>query len=155
MDGDSYVQSGETIYCRTETRQPDSTEGGELLVTDTRLIYIRSSYFNDNKALGVNLNRIDEVEYHQNPIKWGYVAFAALIALVGVFGWLITPDVEFIPDYLQLIIPLLGLFLGILSLFDVWNARTETLIVRTPSNTHEFRGGNLQDFPHAIHGNTV
>lgn len=152
MELEDYVQSRETIYCMTETHKYNTQTQGQLTVTDSRLIYFQNIYFSDTRILDIDISRIEEIEFYKSPIQYLYLLIGVgLLFFTGIYwfvGPIFTELLETLPFRAFALTPLI---FSVLCLYLALR-RKETLIVRTPSNTHRFVGGDLEKFPHAIRG---
>ncbi|MFC7057984.1 hypothetical protein [Halovenus salina] len=153
MKMEDYIQAGESIYCQTKTKKPNTQISGELSVTGTRLIFIRNFKLSDSRITDIDLGRIDEIEYRTNPINYTYLLYALLAVLFSVYSGLIIPDIIQLPSVLQNVSAGIGLIMASALVIDAIYPRKPTLVIKTPSDSHTFKGGELGDFPHAIRGN--
>jgi len=153
MDLDSYVRQPETVYHRTSATREEKRQTGELAVTDTRLIYLKSGVWSDVRVLDVDLSRVDAVEHHLKPINWLYVLIGVIFISGAAFLYLLTPLFDAVPNLFRYIGGLSGLLMAVGFLIDAFYPRKQKLIIRTPSGTYVFLGGNFEEFPHAIRAN--
>lgn len=149
MRFDNYLQSGESVLCETRAQRKNSSSPGNLAVTDTRVIFTENKLFSDNRVLDIDLHQITEIEHRTNPINYTYLIFGSLSLLFGLLFFALgsTP----VPDSLWIFFVVLLILFGLISL-GVALISSETLILRTASQTHVFKKGNFERFPHAIRG---
>lgn len=153
MDLNSYVRQAETVYHRTSAAREEERQTGELAVTDTRLIYLKSGVWSDVRVLDVDLSRVDAVEHHLKPIDWLYVLIGAMLISGAALLYLFIPLFDAVPNSFRYIGGLAGLLMAAGFLTEAFYPRKEKLIIRTPSGTYIFLGGNFEKFPHAIRAN--
>lgn len=148
MNVDEYIQSRETEYCRTTTSTKDAVaEQTTLVCTDSRLIHSKRSEITD-----IRLQNIDVIRFSPRPIKWGYVAAAAVLGFLALVGPMILGDIPVIPDLPDMLVHFVFGVLAVGFAADAIRAYKPTLEIHTGSDSYEFRGGDLEDFPHAIRG---
>lgn len=153
MNLETYVQEGETINSQTTARRDYHSDVGELAVTDVRLIHIQRVGISDDRVLDVDISKINELEYHENPIKWKYLLAAVLVAVVGIIVLQFITIAPGVPNDARLPVGIGGMiFVGGL-LYEALK-RKQRLIVRTSSDSHTFVGNGLRPFPNAIRDNS-
>ena len=151
---EDYIQSGETVYCQTESKKRNSETTGQLTVTDARLVFYQDLYFSDSRFLDIDLNSINQIQYHKKPISYTLLIVGIVLGAIGALSLLIDPQP--LPEFEELssFVALLGFLLSFIFVLGAVYPREEELIIKTPSETHHFRAGSFEDFPHAIRGNS-
>ena len=135
------LQSGEKLKHETETRK--NSVSGDLAVTSNRLLYAQDSGLQTTK-IDLDIQRIDEIEYKNRRLNPWYFGFGILICIIPFVLAGFPP--QGLPIWAFLLILGLGLLVIVVSVL----LSTSKLVVRTPSNKHTFRGGDLEGVHHAI-----
>ena len=151
MEIEDYIQNGEKVHCRTETKAAggENRSEGTLVCTDTRLLFFR-----DRSVVDLNLRSIDEVEFYERYIPWAYIMLGIGSFLIGIVLWefeglIPISEIESIIGVYGLII---GVIMGVALLVDAYAQWKPTLFIRTSVESRKFIGGSLESFPHAIRG---
>lgn len=156
MDVDDYVLPEETEYCRTDTSIKMRTNEGDgtLVCTDSRLVFSQEqNLFEDQfdeKVIDIQTDSIEEIEYRPRNVQWLKILGAVALMMGAAALWFQVPEIQDLERDLRQIASValaiggIGVVVG--AIFNI----KPTLIVRTTTSSHEFRGGDLGGFPHAI-----
>jgi hypothetical protein len=117
-------------------------------------VFYQDLYFSDSRFLDIDLNSINQIQYHKKPISYTLLIVGIVLGAIGAFSLLIDPQP--LPEFEELssFVALLGFLLSFIFVLGAVYPREEELIIKTPSETHHFRAGSFEDFPHAIRGNS-
>lgn len=153
MDADSYVRSNEMRLASAEVDQitptPPATGTGELICTDSRLVFDTAKSLTD-----IRVDSISEIDYSPASYLNSLTVGGLLIIPVTLAAWFLLSAL--LPDLpLPLVVvPVLGLLFGSLLLIVGILRSGATLVIKTNCSEYRFQGSEaeLSRVPHAIRG---
>lgn len=155
MELSDYLKSGEKVYCQTETQEDYGGTNGDLAVTNNRVVYLKSSLLTEAHVVDVDVTRIEEVEYRSTPVNFLYLGISLAILFFSVFLFFAGQEIFQVFESQPIRILLSGLLVLVSILFAYFAlVQKDLLTLKTPSDSHTFVGGDLEQVVHAIRGNS-